>query len=512
MPPEADARKDFTIPEAIALAVQAQRAGKIDAAAEIYRSVLAAWPECPDALHFSGLLKFQRGEIAEGTELVARSLEFAPEHPDFWNNYGNILRAAEKLPAAANAYRRALALHADFADAHNNLGTIHERDGDSAASEKEFRSALAINPDHAEAHLNLGGIFEKRDQLDEACAAYEKVIALRPNDPTAYGCLGEILWRQGRRDEATAAIIRDTQMNPGDPYAFVILGGIFWDQDRRDEALEAYRRALEINPRHHNANHVLALALNLLGRRADAAEVWRRWLALEPENPIPRHQLAACEGGDVPARAADDFVVQVFDGFAEKFDEKLRRLGYRAPEIVTAALAAEVGAPRAELDLLDAGCGTGLCAPLLRPFARTLEGADLSPGMLEKACARGGYDALHAAELTAFLAALREKYDAIVSADTLCYFGDLDAILRGAAGALRHGGALVFTVEKSADENAGAGFLLEPAGRYTHSAGYLRDALARAGFELRAMDDAVLRQEFFKPVHGFVVVARKVRG
>ena len=42
--------------------------------------------------------------------------------------------------------------------------------------------------------------------------------------------------------------------------------------------------------------------------------------------------------------------------------------------------------------ILDAGCGTGLCGPLLKPWARRLVGVDLSGGMLEKARALQLYD------------------------------------------------------------------------------------------------------------------------
>ena len=37
------------------------------------------------------------------------------------------------------------------------------------------------------------------------------------------------------------------------------------------------------------------------------------------------------------------------------------------------------------LDVLDAGCGTGLCGVLVAPFARRLTGVDLSEGMLAHA-------------------------------------------------------------------------------------------------------------------------------
>ena len=201
----------------------------------------------------------------------------------------------------------------------------------------------------------------------------------------------------------------------------------------------------------------------------------------------------------------------IFDGFSNTFDEKLKKLQYRAPEVLIAALAAEYGEPRAALDILDAGCGTGLCAPLARPFARCLDGVDLSPGMLEKAAARGGYDDLQAAELTAFLAALRSEYDCIISADTLIYFGDLDAVMSAAVIALRPGGTVIFTVEKSPPDGTFAGFTLDHTGRYTHTEEYLRAVLFRACFVVRSLESTVLRQEFFKPVEGFVVVAKKVR-
>ena len=159
--------------------------------------------------------------------------------------------------------------------------------------------------------------------------------------------------------------------------------------------------------------------------------------------------------------------------------------------------------------VLDAGCGTGLCGPLVKPHAARLTGVDLSVGMLQKAEGKGCYDHLYRIELGAFLAMPDEAaaWDVILSADTLCYFGPLEAVAAGARRALRPGGLFGFSVEDAGDR-APDGHLLNPHGRYAHSAAYVRRCLEGAGFAVLGLDPAVLRTEGGKPVHGLIVVAR----
>ena len=247
---------------------------------------------------------------------------------------------------------------------------------------------------------------------------------------------------------------------------------------------------------------------HMLGRHDQAADVYRQWLEREPDNPVPRHMLASCGAAEAPPRAADDYVRDVFDGFAESFDEQLiQNLGYRAPEVLVGMLDEVVPADGGGLDVLDAGCGTGLCAPLLRARARHLVGVDLSGGMVDKARLRGGYDALEVAELTAWLEAHPRSFDLIVSADTLVYFGQLGPVLAAAAGALRPGGWLGFTLEAAEGEAEVA--QLTASGRYRHSCAYVEHLLADSGFEAVTVRSDTLRREAGKPVHGWVVRARR---
>ncbi len=228
----------------------------------------------------------------------------------------------------------------------------------------------------------------------------------------------------------------------------------------------------------------------------------------------------------MPERARDDYIVETFDRFADSFEEQLQvRLAYKAPELVTDALRPYLPAPEKQLHILDAGCGTGLCGPLVAPYAARLVGVDLSVGMLQKAEGKGCYDRLYRIELTEFLRQPAEAgawielteflrqpaeagaWDVILSADTLCYFGPLEAVAAAAHAALRPGGLFAFSVE-DAGEEAPDGHVLNPHGRYAHSAPYVRRSLEAAGFKVLGIDPAVLRTEGGKPVNGLIVVAQ----
>jgi len=164
--------------------------------------------------------------------------------------------------------------------------------------------------------------------------------------------------------------------------------------------------------------------------------------------------------------------------------------------------------PAKQLDVLDAGCGTGLCGPLLAPYARRLAGVDLSEGMLTRAKEKLTYDTLEQCELTQYLGDNRGRFDLIVSADTLVYFGDLEPVVSAAAGALRSKGFLIFTLEHAVGAADGVGYRLEFHGRYAHRRAYVERILAAAGLRSH-IAEADLRMESGTPVAGLVVRATK---
>ena len=132
-------------------------------------------------------------------------------------------------------------------------------------------------------------------------------------------------------------------------------------------------------------------------------------------------------------------------------------------------------------------------------------GVDLSAGMLTRAKGTDSYDELVQAALTEYLNDQNGAFDLILSADTLCYFGDLGTVLAGAAQTLKAGGVLAFTLEDSGD--AAGNWQLNPHGRYAHGQGYATRMLEDAGFEVTQIDSVTLRKEGGEPVYGHLVVA-----
>src|SRR6185436_5420949 len=131
------------------------------------------------------------------------------------------------------------------------------------------------------------------------------------------------------------------------------------------------REAITREPDYFRAHEALAMLLYQLGRMDAAAAAYADWVKHDPANAKARHMAAATSGTEVPARAADEYVRELFDEAAAGFDANLAQLAYRAHQSVVAAVVERIGSTPLT-SVLDAGCGTGLCGPLLRPHCQHL--------------------------------------------------------------------------------------------------------------------------------------------
>ncbi|MFZ1416338.1 MAG: tetratricopeptide repeat protein [Defluviicoccus sp.] len=422
-----------------------------------------------------------------------------------------IQRLRRKNFAAAEAALHAvLALDPANANALHFLGVLKHQTGEPETAIQLIEAALARAPGYADAHSNLGNVYKERGEHAKARDCYLKAIELNPRHVSAYNNLGVALRGLGEADAAVETLLKALELRPEDPSILQNLGNAYRTQKNYVAAIDAYRRAIAVHPYDRNAYKYLITTLYYLDQRDEAIKVLKQWMAFDPDNPSAHHLLAAYSGNNIPERATDLYVRELFDDFAASFDHVLQNINYRAPDLMQARVARLVPHPLGNLVVLDAGCGTGLCAGHLRPYACRLVGVDLSPKMLMKAKARNLYDALIEGELTAYLNTTETVFDLICSADALCYFGRLDDVFAGAARALKRGGGFIFSLEKGDAEANERGYHLAPHGRYTHAEAYVRTALAGAGLLVTAIETEVLRRECDADVAGLVVTAARV--
>ncbi len=463
-------RAEVNTQQAFQSAYEHHRAGRLAQAEAAAREVVAAQPGHADALHLLGVIAGQMGRATDAAEWLRRAVECRGDDPEFRKNLGVALKSSGFAEEAIAEFRAAVALKPDYAEAHMILGnTLYQaaRPGEAIAA---YRCATELAPEAPETHSQLGNALFAIGRHEEAITSYRAALRLRPAFATACFNLGVALRAAGRREEAIAALREVLRLAPGHAKAAAHLGDTLREQERLAENIAAYRDALN----------------------------------LKPDSPDVKHLQAALAGDGSATTAPESFVRNMFDAYAADFDADLTgNLGYRVPEMLLEAVT--VAVPGRRLDVLDLGCGTGLCGAQFRPVADKLVGVDLSPAMLAKAEARKVYDRLITGEITEVMREFENAFDVLLAADVFVYIGDLDSTFAAAARTLRAGGLFAFSVER----HDGEGFLLNSRVRFAHSLAYVRKVAAAHSFTEVHVREIAVRSIGASDARGWIVVLGK---
>jgi predicted TPR repeat methyltransferase len=379
------------------------------------------------------------------------------------------LHRAGRLEEAGDAYRALLAAQPSHAGALHLLGVVEGQCGRFAQAAEAIERSLLLEGGVAAAHANLGNARHALGQFEASLASCREALRLEPSNRSALLGQGKACWS---------------------------LGHLF-------EALDSYDAALRVDAECAEAWMNRGDILLTLGRRGAGVDSLRRAIACGADPQRIHYVLASIGIEPVPGAAPPGYVKDLFDSYADRFDKALvEALDYRTPQLLAALLPQEPA--MASRDVLDLGCGTGLCGPLLRPIARRLVGVDLSDNMLARARERGLYDRLECAEITAWLGSCGEDFDVVVAADVFVYFGDLAPVFAALRRIVRGDGRFVFSVEATdASEPE-----LAPTRRYRHSRSYLRRLAEVHGFAVETMQPGVLRRNEGAGVDGTLVSCR----
>ncbi|MCO8125227.1 tetratricopeptide repeat protein [Stieleria sp. TO1_6] len=403
---------------------------------------------------------------------------------------------AGRLPQALQAYRDELEVRPCTTAAQLAGRVLFELERADEAIEM-LRLAVRLDPDNGDAWNDLGNILSSLGQDDDAIAAYRHSVRCSKNVSLATNNLANTLMHQQRFGQAIE-VLEAALASDRCAAMYQSLGKAYRAAGRLDDAREALRQATGIDPNDPDSHRELVAVLREQGRQDELCETLQNWRKCDPENPVPTHLIQALQAAS--GRASDGYIRKVFDEYAESFEESLGKLSYCVPEHLDRMLGQHT---LENATVLDAGCGTGLCAPYLRPRASRLVGVDLSEKMIDKAQQRNLYDELSVAELTEFMLGHPAEYDLIQAADTLIYFGELQQVFAAMVVALRPGGSVLFSLEAGQSETYAMGL----TGRFSHGKQYVMDQLELAGLRLHQIQTLAIRVQAAVPVEGWCIWA-----
>jgi tetratricopeptide (TPR) repeat protein len=240
-------RSNSSVSSEINRAVALQRAGKIVAAASIYKSVLQKVPNSPEANHLLGVCYLQTNDLERAEALIGKAVSLAPRSADFQSNYGLVLARLGRTSDAVKHFERALKIDGKHHDALVNFGHLLQQLGDRKRALEFYLRAVAVQ-NSARALSNSGALMSQLGMHREALVNLQRAVDVDPADKSARINFGNTLRMVRRFDDALVQYDRALLIDSGSTDALNGRACTLVDLDRTDEAIEDFQSALELDP------------------------------------------------------------------------------------------------------------------------------------------------------------------------------------------------------------------------------------------------------------------------
>ena len=277
----------------LSLGLQEHQRGRLEHAVQVYRNVLAAQPNHPDALHLLGVVALQQGDHGRSAEYIGRAIAGNPSNAAYYINLAEAFRGLAQLDRAADCCRTALRLQPHSAEAANNFGMVLLAQGGTEEAADQFREALRIKPDFGMACNNVGNALRLLGDLDGALTHFHRAIQIDPNLAEAHSNLGQLLLERHQPHQALTHLRTAVRLRPGLPEARNNLGNGLREAGRLAEARQSYAEALRINPNLAMTYNNMGQALQEENALDDALLWYQRAIQLDPGSARIHSNLAS---------------------------------------------------------------------------------------------------------------------------------------------------------------------------------------------------------------------------
>ena len=298
-----------TLQQTLQQAIQAHKTGKLKDAEALYRSILEAQPQHPDANHNLGVLAVSLSQAEAALPLFKTALDANPSQGQFWLSYIDALIKTNQLESAKSvldqgkkaglagerldaleAQLKPPALNQESAPPSQKQGltsaqqvkmALAKKDKQKRSPSKQINSYPASSPSQSDIDLLLSHYQKNNSDLAENLA--KTLTQKYPDHPFAWKVLGAVCKQTGRVQEALFPTQKAADLSLTDPEAHNNLGVMLKELGRLEEAEVSYRKAITLKPDYAQAHNNLGNILRALGSLKAAMTSLRKAIALKPD-------------------------------------------------------------------------------------------------------------------------------------------------------------------------------------------------------------------------------------
>lgn len=389
----------------------------------------------------------------------------------------------------------------------------------------QVNAYLKDNPELSPLYSFKGNALREKGDLDGALAAYRWAIMYNPNDIIARTNYASILYSLkdyvGALNAADAAIL----MEPDFAEPFLICGNVLSLLGFPEQAMYAYHHALEFMPSNYVLGAYVAELYAKNNEPDDAFSLLMQLLENYPESAAMHLQMAVMLAffmqNGLPLKKVDDYIIRwqeqfnnneivietapvllshdmnytpltldrlrnAFDSLSSFYDEANQDEAITFINMLESALYS-IFSGRDDLRVLDVGCGTGTSAQPLREYVQfgELVGVDISQNLLNIAKDKNIYSKTVCSDALSYISGELNPYDVLIASETFSYFKDLNQAFDTFNQKLKMGGMLFFSIRHNTFNEDDV--LLYPPFLYIFSEKYIRNSLAKNGFEIQSI-------------------------
>jgi len=454
------------------------------------------------------------GKIEPAARAFEQALNYSPSNPMILTALGRAYSLLQQHQNAVDQLTQALQVDPSNRPAAMLLIAAYIKLQQPLQAEALCDNIIKTEPDNAEVLFQLGLIRKLQHRPDEAIELFDQTLARQPDAIFVLMNKGLTLESMGRIDEAISLYQHTTQLAPSNAQVWHILATSLLKRADLTRAIQCFEKSFELNPNNIETGRQLAQALRHVGRTDECETVCKKILEVEPDNAEAlffQNAYSKQKNKETLDRVPADVTRQMYKGkdIGKSFDENLKyAFDYKAPDVLDEAVREAYGESLAanKIDILELGCGSGLCGSRFADIARSLIGTDISADMLEAAKDKNTYSDTYVADLVDALENYQDALDLIIAMDVLCYFGDLTSIFERCFKALRESGIFAFSVVKPKSD---AIWELQTQGHFVHSLEHLEDVANKTGFTQIYAKELVLRHELNEDQYGHICLYQK---